>query len=191
MSDIDVARLRSLAEAATPGPWRRTDSGDRHWLRDVRDTTNRGVAWCGTLHVEQAHADAAYIAAANPQTMLAILDRIAELERTAAAAGRALKEAQAQEREAVAWIEPHEIGQPHATVHRHPSLAPYKSVTVPLYLAPPPAPAVPEEWVMVPREPTRDMLNAFHAHTAPPAASPCEVWTAMIAAAPPPPQQGE
>lgn len=66
----------------------------------------------------------------------------------------------------------------------------------------PAAPAVPEGWVMVPREPTEEMLAAAQeadceytlrtfGDVMTVQQGPWDHWTAMIAAAPPPPQQGE
>ncbi len=93
--------LRRLAEAATPGPW--------HWEGDAPDGAPEhcphGTEWtdhgpdllpadsgppdyksvitssgfdASSLHISDA--DAAYIAAANPQAVLALLDRVARLE---------------------------------------------------------------------------------------------------------------
>jgi hypothetical protein len=66
MTDHD--ELRRLAQAATPGPW--TSTGFR-----VSDTT---VAKYLTARTE-THADAAFIAAANPATVIALLDERDEL----------------------------------------------------------------------------------------------------------------
>lgn len=85
--------LRKLAEKATPGPWK------THLVDDtciVADSVNVATT-CDSSNVERSdsynndfermEADAAYIAAANPQTSLALLDerdaltaRVAELE---------------------------------------------------------------------------------------------------------------
>lgn len=96
MTDIDTARLRELAEAATPGPWEW--EGDGLWRHqsptDYAAIVTADYAPDTGPTVECSDANGAYIAAANPQTVLALLDRIAELERTVAAAGRALREAQ-------------------------------------------------------------------------------------------------
>ena len=114
------AKLRALAEAATPGPWHITTSNDEHWRREVREGAastkgcatmkapvsnvdgiwtvayqGRGrdelralgeslveaagptvTAWCGSSLTATAHADAAFIAAANPKVVLALLDEI-------------------------------------------------------------------------------------------------------------------
>ena len=70
----DVAELRRLAEAATPGPWSLTD-GDpamsgQHWT--IRRQGVAGIRISGFTY--GFNGDAAYIAAANPATVLALLD---------------------------------------------------------------------------------------------------------------------
>ena len=60
---VDRQRLTELARAATPGPW--TVNG---YLID----TIRASAW--------TTADAAYIAAASPDVILDLLQRVADLE---------------------------------------------------------------------------------------------------------------
>lgn len=67
MSDIDTAELRRLAEGATPGPWEMSGGGEY-------------IAPIGILAFPDdggvTSADARYIAAANPQTVLALLDEV-------------------------------------------------------------------------------------------------------------------
>lgn len=67
--------LRKLAEAATPGPW------TIHFGLEGDVLVKRHGIY---VNVAAAHdkpkANAAYIAAANPQTVLGLLDRIAALE---------------------------------------------------------------------------------------------------------------
>ncbi|EEJ8539236.1 ead/Ea22-like family protein [Salmonella enterica subsp. enterica] len=83
MSNIDKRALREVAERATPGNWRRTSSL-------FNGITVTPFSLCGE-EVTLAHTvekrDAEFIAAANPATMLALLDeleaaekRIAELD---------------------------------------------------------------------------------------------------------------
>ena len=76
------AELRALAEAATPGPWTRLDTGSEGC--SVVASGRRRVARLTHLDLAECRADAAYIAAANPQTVLALLDRIAALEKALA-----------------------------------------------------------------------------------------------------------
>tara|TARA_R100001086_G_scaffold225289_2_gene143567 strand:- start:20557 stop:20994 length:438 start_codon:yes stop_codon:yes gene_type:complete len=67
--------LRALALAATPGPWRahnKDASKEEFWVDGPR---------CLNMHFDQEAAgfgfrDAAFIAAANPQTVIGLLDRI-------------------------------------------------------------------------------------------------------------------
>lgn len=74
-----LADLERLARAATPGPWEcQTSNG---WRRVGTTAANRGRSDGDVLANDAASpANMAYIAAANPATVLALLDRIAELE---------------------------------------------------------------------------------------------------------------
>lgn len=65
-------KLRRLASAATPGPWESVDG-------DVWTPAECSFALEGIN--DQRGANAAFIASANPATVIALLDRIAELER--------------------------------------------------------------------------------------------------------------
>jgi hypothetical protein len=83
---IDLKYLETLAKAATPGPWEDLSNHPDH----LRGTINKGskhIAGCSWFEtwreeqyvsVEEALANAAYIAAANPAVMLEL---IAELRR--------------------------------------------------------------------------------------------------------------
>lgn len=80
-----VSDLRKLAEAATPGPWHITDTGDAHWEREIRSGDRLGssqVAWCGG-RMGQAQKDAAFIAAASPDVVLGLLDEVAQWKQAA------------------------------------------------------------------------------------------------------------
>ncbi|EBI5488154.1 ead/Ea22-like family protein [Salmonella enterica] len=72
MSNIDKRALREVAERATPGNWRRTSS----LFNGITVTPS---SLCGE-EVTLAHTvekrDAEFIAAANPATMLALLDEL-------------------------------------------------------------------------------------------------------------------
>lgn len=81
-----VSVLRSLANAADPGPWTFETSGSQV------DLLNPGfqIAVCsveGDTPEERAQTEAtfAFIAAVDPGTMLALLDEIAELRRCVSA----------------------------------------------------------------------------------------------------------
>ena len=72
MSNIDKRALREVAEKATPGTWRRSSSR-------FNGITATPFSLCGE-EVMLAHTvekrDAEFIAAANPATMLALLDEL-------------------------------------------------------------------------------------------------------------------
>ncbi len=76
MSDVpDLAALRALAGEATPGPWEvwRTQS----WtVGSATDPSLTGIECYG----ERPDEDAAFIAAANPAVVLALLDRLEAAE---------------------------------------------------------------------------------------------------------------
>ncbi len=82
---IDKAKLREIAQKATPGPWQRSGVrqklGDEDCLMVGPDGFNIAALPIGRRPNEHASAfcDAAHIAAFDPPTVLAILD---ELEKT-------------------------------------------------------------------------------------------------------------
>ena len=80
MSNIDKQALREAAEKATPGEWKRMMRNS-----DELMTTFHGVA-IGNVFVELTTGkrdifDAEFIAAANPATVLALLDELEESQR--------------------------------------------------------------------------------------------------------------
>ena len=86
-----LAQLRKLAEQATPGPWRHYNGKLRSRFPSVINEvkgppdTPPIVNWGGFDTCDtprpQLKANAAYIAAADPTTVLRLLDAIEELER--------------------------------------------------------------------------------------------------------------
>jgi hypothetical protein len=76
---IDTTKLRELAQRAAPGPWGyELDHGS--YLRIYSDADSGivdGCGCCGSPNCDEANAN--FIVAANPATVLALLD---ELERT-------------------------------------------------------------------------------------------------------------
>lgn len=76
----DLQSLRDVAEKATPGPWVQGMIGER--LIDEVDTSYT----FGFIKIDNSDdgrdgvADAAFIAACDPQTVLSLLDRIRDLE---------------------------------------------------------------------------------------------------------------
>ncbi|EOI1407343.1 ead/Ea22-like family protein [Pseudomonas aeruginosa] len=83
----DHAELRRLAEAATPGPWTLYVPEDYQGPEElpgygVECAEGRAIVW-GALEPEtgcQFDRDAEFIAAANPNTILALLDEIDQLK---------------------------------------------------------------------------------------------------------------
>ena len=81
---VDLVRLEELAKAATPGPWKQHLVDDTTVICPQRDICctfaegglNDDVDF--SSDTEQREADAAFIAAANPAT---ILELLAEIER--------------------------------------------------------------------------------------------------------------
>lgn len=104
MSNIDKRALREVAERATPGNWRRTSSL-------FNGITVTPFSLCGE-EVTLAHTvekrDAEFIAAANPRTMLALLDENIQLQRgkdAIEAVALALRDDMQQTREQLAAAE--------------------------------------------------------------------------------------
>ncbi|EAP4931290.1 ead/Ea22-like family protein [Salmonella enterica] len=104
MSNIDKRALREVAERATPGNWRRTSSL-------FNGITVTPFSLCGE-EVTLAHTvekrDAEFIAAANPATMIALLDENIQLQRgkdAIEAVALALRDDMRQAREQLAAAE--------------------------------------------------------------------------------------
>jgi hypothetical protein len=76
---LDVERLRELALAATPGPWRW--EGDAYGGDVFAGEAGEYQGFIAVDHegignAVRSGADAAYIAAIDPQTLLGLLDRL-------------------------------------------------------------------------------------------------------------------
>lgn len=71
-----LAHLRTLAEKATKGPWKDGVNPDASLSWDARLLTNTNEE-IGRIHLND---DRAYIAALSPDTVLALLDRLAAAE---------------------------------------------------------------------------------------------------------------
>jgi len=88
MSDLDIPLLMALAEDATPGPRRLTlrpdhDEFDSYYYIEagegilwVREKTEMGFSLSGVI----SGSDAAFIAAADPDTILALCRRLKNAE---------------------------------------------------------------------------------------------------------------
>lgn len=98
MTDLNLNELRKVAEAATPGPWEVADEG--YDERYVYDSASGQMCWTPDLPGHWSLADATHIATFDPPTVLALLDRVAELE-----AKVARVEALAEEWEPMRWSE--------------------------------------------------------------------------------------
>ena len=81
----DVAELRRLAEAATPGPWEAFGAVDgrrgERWLGVTTDMRATESARAGDVFAAQdcTRQDALFIAAANPAAVLGLLARLAHM----------------------------------------------------------------------------------------------------------------
>ena len=77
-SGVDLERLRTLAAKATPGPWEASSANliGRLWNDEWRQlaVTNNHDGWSS----DEARDNAAFISACDPQTIIALLDRVAE-----------------------------------------------------------------------------------------------------------------
>jgi len=69
----DLKELKELCEKATPGPWY---SKYQNWSFLIRSDKGDGP-YHATTSLEE---NAAFIAAANPQTVLSLIERVEELE---------------------------------------------------------------------------------------------------------------
>ncbi|EBT4732064.1 ead/Ea22-like family protein [Salmonella enterica] len=81
MSNIDKQALREAAEKATPGPWEMEQ--ENIWFTDEEGCTKHlaYVQQGDDVDDKQDHYNTAFIAAANPATMLALLDENIQLQR--------------------------------------------------------------------------------------------------------------
>ena len=89
MTDLDLTKLREIAEAATPGEWESVVSTYSSEFGDYKGAWIPGVAeeisdyYIGTvppLHVN----DATHIATFDPPTVLALIDEVERLRETLA-----------------------------------------------------------------------------------------------------------
>lgn len=91
MTREEMQELKRLAQEATPGPWRVAGTDEKP-CPVVSSMDRMGYQIHSTLHVKSSDPDvwehmhetycrdAAFIAAANPQAVLALIARIEELE---------------------------------------------------------------------------------------------------------------
>lgn len=90
MTREEMQELKRLAESATPGPWEHAEvggfmvlAGPTKYNAPGRVSGGRGLI-CemddDCFHDDQQECNAEFIAAANPQAVLALIARIEELE---------------------------------------------------------------------------------------------------------------
>ena len=84
---IDITKLRELAQKATPGHWYSKWPEERCTWVDVGNS-RYPVAYTGDCFDDAPNAE--YIAAANPATVLALLDELDRTKGSVAIAGAAL-----------------------------------------------------------------------------------------------------
>lgn len=124
MNSEKLAELKGLAEKATPGPWKllRPSVGiDSNW--HVTDEGDTCVMHCyGFAHAVDSvsQANAAYISAANPTVVLALLTKIKELESQKTAlveVWESSKREKLQEQKRLDWALKHNAGLPFNATH--------------------------------------------------------------------------
>ncbi|EFR7529453.1 ead/Ea22-like family protein, partial [Salmonella enterica] len=81
MSNIDKQALREAAEKATRGPWEMERENIRFTDEDGYTKHLAYVQQGDDVDDKQDHYNTAFIAAANPATMLALLDENLQLQR--------------------------------------------------------------------------------------------------------------
>lgn len=109
---VDIGELRKLAEAATPGPWAAWKMMSRNAYGVVaRHAQMAAVDVCGTWdsdggdeHCVNGMINSAYIAAANPATIIALCDEVERLRARVAEVELANEHAEASIRDATEKI---------------------------------------------------------------------------------------
>lgn len=82
MGDIDRDKLRDLASDATPGPWTATGWANENYDGNYLVVAS-GADVASTGKSELYQENAAFIAAASPDVVLALLDKLTHVERLA------------------------------------------------------------------------------------------------------------
>lgn len=97
--DLDLDELDRLAEAATPGPWFK-ESVLRTFPDGIFDEKGRllvAIECCASMSIPEATANQAFIAAANPQIIKALIARVRAAEEACVKMETALSEARDHE----------------------------------------------------------------------------------------------
>ncbi|MCI2959535.1 ead/Ea22-like family protein [Agromyces atrinae] len=79
MTDIDIEALRKLAENATPGPWFAEGLDDEPAIAHSFDVDGYPPGYADFVFPDKA-ADAEFIAAFDPPTVIALLDELERLQ---------------------------------------------------------------------------------------------------------------
>lgn len=89
MTEIDLSKLRKIAEAATPGPWeaerffwKRAVADNRYWLGI--DGKGEVSGYIALIDDDSATEDAAHIATFDPPTVIALIDELERLREVVA-----------------------------------------------------------------------------------------------------------
>lgn len=87
---IDLDSLEALAKAATPGPWKNVDTPAMSVCDEIHDANGTRIAMALTtrhprdgeqfIDFDQAEANAAFIAAANPATVLELIATVRQAQ---------------------------------------------------------------------------------------------------------------
>jgi len=86
MTPADLSRLETLAREATPGPWfhrqpfMKSKVGEWDWYDWVSNKPENTPGFVHVVSRGNKPKDYAYIAAANPAAVLALIARVRELE---------------------------------------------------------------------------------------------------------------
>ena len=87
MTDLDLTKLRKIAEAATPGPWEvgMTTFGDPNDGPTHSCVREAGSEWfdhvAASEGCDEADLNMAHIAAFDPPTVIALIDEVERLRR--------------------------------------------------------------------------------------------------------------
>jgi len=76
----DLTELRKLAEAATAGPWVQNGPSKHIVIAPGKKPSGIASAWEHAAVSDNARANAAFIAAANPDAIIFLLDRVDRAE---------------------------------------------------------------------------------------------------------------
>ena len=76
-AELDLTKMKAVAEAATPGPWVPEKGGRGAWIKGA---TGEWAALSCADTDDQADANATFIATFDPPTVIALLARIEALE---------------------------------------------------------------------------------------------------------------